>query len=328
MLVKALEDGTFKKMQLSAFPELALFSQEIVPDASGNGDDTIVVRYHKPAEAVAPSDPLQDQSLSVPLTPSADGLEGIAVDLHSSPVQGCRMPQEYSDWFSACFGFPVILVHIGSGRRSVLGTFAPGSAERKDQQASSWLPASIAAYVPWAGASPPTGDKHWLTFTDCSPLLIASESSLADVSARLPASEPAQMHKFRPNIVLDGAGEAPWAEDFWAELTLPSQQRTLLLTANCTRCTSLNVDYETGRPGKGESGTVLKKLMKDRRVDTGSKYSPVFGRYAFLDDPATGNFTIRVGDEVSVTKHNEHRTVYDWPGLGTDRAKKPVAPGA
>ncbi|EEY22135.1 conserved hypothetical protein [Verticillium alfalfae VaMs.102] len=99
-------------------------------------------------------------------------------------------------------------------------------------------------------------------------------------------------------------------EDFWAELGLPGDRR-LQLTANCVRCTSLNVDYATGRTAQGEAGTVLKKLMKDRRVDKGSRWSPVFGRYAFLAgrDP----LVVRVGDEVDVVRRNEERSVYDWP---------------
>ncbi|KAK7754056.1 hypothetical protein SLS62_003902 [Diatrype stigma] len=79
----------------------------------------------------------------------------------------------------------------------------------------------------------------------------------------------------------------PYEEDYWAELLVRSGSGgrdgpRLALTANCARCVSINIDYETGRPAEGERGSVLKKLMKDRRVDTGNKWSPIFGRYAFL----------------------------------------------
>jgi hypothetical protein len=80
----------------------------------------------------------------------------------------------------------------------------------------------------------------------------------------------------------------------------------------CGRCTSLNVDYSTGRTAKGERGTVLKKLMSDRRVDTGSKYSPVFGRYGFLTNNPGGDTIISIGDSVEVTKRSAERTVWDW----------------
>ena len=95
------------------------------------------------------------------------------------------------------------------------------------------------------------------------------------------------------------------------------------MTGNCVRCTSLNVDYTLGKPAEGEEGTMLKKLMRDRRVDAGSKWSPVFGRYGCLVPPeedngeGSGGYYVRVsvGDEVQVTRRNAERTVWDWPDL-------------
>lgn len=156
--------------------------------------------------------------------------------------------------------------------------------------------------------------------------------------------EEMDMKKFRPNVVLDGDYEAPWDEDFWGELEVSSTASTsspqdsdgldtenesqnekesksstnvyrIILTANCGRCTSINIDYETGKPGTGPSGNALKKLMRDRRVDKGTKYSPIFGRYGFLDNSGSkkGLGGIRVGDEVVVSKRNEERTVFrEW----------------
>lgn len=48
--------------------------------------------------------------------------------------------------------------------------------------------------------------------------------------------------------------------------------------------------------------------MKDRRVDKGMKYSPIFGRYGFLRGSAEASRTINVGDEAVVSKVNEERT--------------------
>ena len=123
-----------------------------------------------------------------------------------------------------------------------------------------------------------------------------------------------EMYKFRPNIVVDGHAEDAWAEDFWAELRIGAEN-TLQLTGNCVRCVSLNVDYKTGKPAEGEEGNVLKRLMKDRRVDVGSKWSPVFGRYAFLGGRHSKGIVIAVGDGVEVTRRNAERTVWDWPDL-------------
>lgn len=104
-----------------------------------------------------------------------------------------------------------------------------------------------------------------------------------------------------------------------ASSSTPRDEVTLQLTANCVRCTSLTVDHETGKFGTGPGGNVLKLLQKDRRIDMGHKYSPVFGRYGFLNHEtvrAGRQFEISVGDEVEITKRNQERTVLMWPGLG------------
>lgn len=172
-----------------------------------------------------------------------------------------------------------------------------------------------------------------ISFADCAPYLVISETSVDNVSARLPDGVEMDRTKFRPNIVVSGA-ETAFEEDFWTELGIGSTRARLLVTGNCVRCMSLNVDYETGKIGTGTSGNVFKSLMGDRRVDPGAKYSPVFGRYSFLDRVAAGE-PIRVGDKVEVLSRGKERTVtgkcmmllpslgrrllivslIDWPGL-------------
>ncbi|KAL2827306.1 serine hydroxymethyltransferase-domain-containing protein [Aspergillus pseudoustus] len=155
-----------------------------------------------------------------------------------------------------------------------------------------------------------------ITFADAAPYMVVSETSVANVSDRL-EGEVMDVRKFRANVVVDGA-ETAFEEDFWGELILGESKKPitkgssgvrLLLTANCVRCRSLDVDYTTGKMGDGESGKVLKKLMSDRRVDLGAKYSPVFGRYGFLD-AASNSRTVRVGDEVVVARRMQERSVY------------------
>jgi glycine hydroxymethyltransferase len=158
-------------------------------------------------------------------------------------------------------------------------------------------------------------------FADCAPFLVISQTSVEDVSGRLAGEEGVDVTKFRANIVVSGA-ERAFEEDFWAELEVSKNPESrdgdggvgvkgkvrLLLTGNCVRCSSLNVDFQTGKMGTGESGNVLKKLMKDRRVDRGAKFSPVFGRYSFLGREGVGG-RIRVGDEVRVSRRAEEYTV-------------------
>ncbi|CAI6095712.1 unnamed protein product [Clonostachys chloroleuca] len=84
-------------------------------------------------------------------------------------------------------------------------------------------------------------------------------------------SGPSKCGSDPPRCSLDGDQE--WDEDFWTRLTLNGRP-AFTLTKMCVRCTSVNVDYDTGRPARGERGTVLKKLMADRRVDRDRVYFP------------------------------------------------------
>ncbi|KAF4454511.1 hypothetical protein F53441_3015 [Fusarium austroafricanum] len=295
MLCKIEKSGELKKVQLSEHPECSLFAPEVV----GN---KIRVKYLTPQEPLVPWQPEQDTVLEIPIEPDLSELRKADINLHQSLVIAYRMGPKYDAWFTACFGFDTALIFIGDGRRPVLGTFSP-----KTQYATlSWL-TSLLSYLPGKGTS--FTEDDWIAFSDCAPFLVATEESLYNVRARLLTSD-VDMKAMRPNVVLDG--EAAWDEDFWARLTINGAQE-VTLTKNCNRCTSLNVDYATGRAAKGERGMVLKKLMSDRRVDTGAKYSPVFGRYGFLTSNSGDNAIISTGDNVEVTKRNSERTVWDWP---------------
>jgi uncharacterized protein YcbX len=118
------------------------------------------------------------------------------------------------------------------------------------------------------------------------------------------------VEKFRPNVVVSGAYDA-YQEDYWGKLVVNGSTE-IVLPHNCVRCKSINIDYATGKPGEGPSGEVLKRLQKDRRVDVGAKWSPVFGRYGFWgrNNGGKGEEVWRVGDRVNVAKVNEGLTVW------------------
>lgn len=234
----------------------------------------------------------ENKAISFPLEPDTDGLERLEVKLHDSKVQGYKMAPKYCNWFTTCFGYEVAFVFLGEGLRDV----------RIDGLDPSSPPKNIFGR--------PTSDGHRITFADCAPYLIVSKTSLEDVSSRLPEGEAFDITKFRPNIVLSGAAEA-WEEDFWASLRI--KDADIMCKHNCARCASINVDYATGKQGTGESGQMLKKLMKDRRVDAGAKYSPVFGRYSYWGS-GEKKVEFAVGDEVMVTRLNKERTVFKWNG--------------
>lgn len=267
------------------------------------------------------------------------------------------MPEKYSQWFTSCFDYPVILAHLGPRYRQALGNLAPNAAERnpilrqqaEDRQksfsrtasssSSSWTSRLTQLVTGTTSNSngndtvydrfdqPIQEEDYGITFADVAPYLLTTTASLNEVTSRISSTdskEEADMTKFRPNIVLASSNDdelTPYEEDYWAEVSIsPTDHNVthvkLLLNHNCTRCVSLNVDYATG---KTDGTNVLKLLQKDRRIDVGSKYSPVFGRYAWLVRGQEGEeqgFEVRVSDEVRVTKRNEERTVQRWPGLG------------
>lgn len=324
MLLKVQQDGTYKSVQTVYMPECTLFSQELV-------GDSVKVQYHIPEKPLFTPNDDQRTTLTVPLRPNVTGCESVEMKLMGSPGQVYRMGDPYDAWFTSCLGYEAHLVYIGDRRRPVLA-HSPNTPTH-----TPWLGSVMSYLTGWAyNQQDPNelgGDS--LVFNECAPFLITSRASLRDVSTRLEGGM--DMIKFRPNIVVDDNNDADssgsgsgscsdplpaWDEDYWSEVQIAGGRCRLALTANCARCASINVDYATGRPAHGDQGNALKKLMKDRRVDTGNKWSPIFGRYAFmLRASEKGNLAgggsaspnIQVGDEVTVTKRNNSRDVWVWP---------------
>ncbi|CEI69143.1 hypothetical protein FVEN_g4096 [Fusarium venenatum] len=294
MLCKIEKSGELAKLQLSGHPECSLFKPEVI-------GDKIRVKYLTPKEPLLPWKPEQDTVLEIPIEPKLKDLDRADINLYQSHVIAYRMGSDYDAWFTACFGFDTALIYIGDGRRPVLGTFSP-----KSQYAPPSWTSLLVSHL--SGKNIYSAEEDWITFSDCAPYLVVTEESLNNVRARLSTSD-VDVTAMRPNIVLDG--EVAWDEDFWARLVIGGAH-VVALTKNCNRCTSLNVDYETGRTAEGERGTVLKKLMSDRRVDTGMKYSPVFGRYGFLTSKSDDNTSVSIGDNVEVTARQTERAVWDW----------------
>lgn len=294
-----------KNMHVAEYAEMCLFLTELVfPTETTPGSINVTFR---------PPDSEQEKRLEVALEPDVSDLELVDVNMHASRCQGYDMGTQYNSWFSDCFGFPVKFLYLGGNLRSVRGNVSPTYIPND----AGWM-SSIKSNISYYTKS--TAVDKGIGFADCAPLLITTLKSLESVNteANFPPNDQMIMEKFRPNIVLAGA-EEPWEEDFWAELTLypfedPDRKLGIKLTANCARCTSLNVDFKTGKPGKTESGTVLKKLSKYRRVDKGSPYSPIFGRYGFMMQ-LHEDAKLSKGDEVLVAARNTQRTKWYWPGL-------------
>ena len=310
MIFKVLPDGQkerFRRMTITFFHQMALFLQKIEPlEDDAEVAKTLTVMYRPPEENKC-------KDISMPLVPSIVGLEQVDVELHQSPTKAYNMGEPYNSWFSSCFGWEVMLVYLGPHLRPVLGNLSPNAIGDPALSRKSWF-SSVTQALPNLLA-PKAKDEEGLTFTDVAPYLIVTEESLNNVSERLPDGMEMDMTKFRPNIVLSGASSA-YEEDFWAGLKVTSKNQEggeqnsfdIILTQNCARCVSINVDYTTGKSSTREDGSMLKKMSKDRRVDAGAKYSPIFGRYAFLKPDALTERHISVGDEAYVSETNRERT--------------------
>ncbi len=139
----------------------------------------------------------------------------------------------------------------------------------------------------WAGPDVATA------FSDGYPVLVTTTGSLADLN-RISVErggQPVGMERFRPNIVI-GCDE-PWAEDFWASLSIGGMDFDLVKP--CPRCIMTTQDQATGsREGANPMPAMqYARLSADRRVK-----GPLFGWNAVARQ--TGRLS--VGDAVSVTR--------------------------
>jgi len=286
-----------ENMLVAEFPEMCLFFTKIVyPTKEDPGSGKVIVTYLKPGST-------EQRTLEVPLKPETEALDKMEVTLHSSSTNAYNVGQNYNQWFSECFGYDVILVYLGENRRELLGNMTP-AVTWKQQHQQSWM-SNLTSKIPYLGDAPGVDDG--IGFADVAPYLVITEKSWENAKARLPADETLEIIKFRPNIVVEGA-EEEFEEDFWAELEIGAALK-IVLTQNCSRCKSINIDLATGKPSTTEAGSMLKKLQKDRRVDSGARWSPIFGRYGFLDKTMAGS-RISVGDEVKVLRRNRERSVF------------------
>ncbi|KAK7213936.1 hypothetical protein V2G26_021114 [Clonostachys chloroleuca] len=278
---------SYETMLIGFHLKLALFSASVNYE---NGQVTIRWTRNK-----------SDDSVDFPLKPSLDGRKTIETNLHSSKAKAYDMGDELSQWFSDRLGDEVRLVYIGNESREVRGSLAPHSSNALKK--ASFIKRIKNFFPPWS--HPP----ERLVFSDLAQYLVVTEESNKEVSSRLDEGYSMDITKFRPNIVVRGASK-PFAEDFWGELTFAGGVH-MSLTANCFRCQSITVDYETGKTATDDRGMVWKKLNKYRRVDKGAKYSPVFGRYGFCYGDARSK-SLTIGQRVDVTRINAQRTTFDW----------------
>ncbi len=129
-------------------------------------------------------------------------------------------------------------------------------------------------------------DSDRVSFADGYPVLLTSEASLAALNAEL--DEPVPMTRFRPNVVVAGAGA--WEEDRWAGGRLRLGGVTFRVAEGCARCVVTTIDQETGAKG----GEPLRTLGRMRRVDG----RLLFGVTLIPDELPGETHVIRAGEPV------------------------------
>jgi len=124
-------------------------------------------------------------------------------------------------------------------------------------------------------------------FSDGYPLLVLSEGSVADLSARVGQELPVQ--RFRPNLLLGGL--PPYGEDALTDIALGEAR--IRLTKACTRCVITTIDPQRGQSTGEEPLRTLKTYRYDRALR-----GVIFGRNAYA--MAGEGAVLRVGMPVDL----------------------------
>jgi uncharacterized protein YcbX len=149
----------------------------------------------------------------------------------------------------------------------------------------------------------PVGEKYGrpgevVSFADAFPFLLATEASLADLNARLPAgSGPLPMDRFRPNLVVEGS--EPFEEDRWESLVIGGLR--FRNAKPCDRCVVTTIDQRTAEKGAEPLRTLssFRGVFEERTTldgRTSQQKKVLFGVNLIPADEGS----LRVGDDVRV----------------------------
>jgi uncharacterized protein YcbX len=210
-------------------------------------------------------------SIELPLASEPDDRRIIDATVHGRPVAGQLVGEELDEWFT---------------------TFLPSYRDNRRfrvLRVRDDAPRYIKERYRLAGASNQVG------FADGNSMLLASERSLAQLNREL--AEPVPMNRFRPNIVIDGAGLAPYAEDSWTHVQIGAM--AAFVVKACDRCSIPDTDQRTAVVGKAVRRAL--RTRKGANAHDDSNTGVFFAQN--LNHVHTPELTIRLGDEVHVLAH-------------------------
>jgi uncharacterized protein YcbX len=178
-------------------------------------------------------------------------------------------------------------LHVEGARRDVVVWKSTCAAISGGREAAEWASDYLGAphdlvYMPDTterAVNPDYGRAGDITsFADGYPILIAAQSSLDDLNARL--ESPLPMNRFRPNVVVGGT--PAWEEDDWKAITIGAIP--LRVVKPCDRCVVTTVDQASA-----ERGVEPLRTLATFRAREGKVY---FGMNMIPDELGT----MRVGD--------------------------------
>ena len=210
------------------------------------------------AEAVESGLRLSLGENSVTVAPPSGGRRTVTV--WSDAVEATDAGEEAAGWLSEALGRPARLFYMDDG------------AER--MTSGRW------------------GPKRPVSFADAYPILVTTTASLDALNEAIVASggDTVPMKRFRPNIVIDGAG--PWAEDFWKTIRIGGVE--LDLVKPCDRCVVTTLDQATGEKQGREPLKTLHKIRRSTHPDL-----PDVALFGWNASPR-GTGGIKTGDAVEI----------------------------
>lgn len=215
--------------------------------------------------------------VEVPLEIEPDDERLVVATVHTKPVAGQIVSEELNEWFT---------------------TFLPPYKQHRRFRLLR-VREDLPRFVSERYRRPQASNR--VDFADGHPLLLASEPSLARLNEEM--DEPVPMNRFRPNIVVDGAGLAPYDEDFWRQVTIG--ELTAFVVKASDRCVTTDVDQDTAVTGKA----VRRALTTRRGVNAHDETNTGVFFAQNLNHVFEPGVMVRVGDAVRVVERSSEPNV-------------------
>jgi hypothetical protein len=216
-------------------------------------------------------------NVEVPLYVERDDDKLVIATVHSKPVAGQLVREDLNDWFT---------------------DFLPRYKQHKRFRLLH-VRNDTPRYITERYRRPEASNQ--VGFADGSSMLLATEPSLAQLNSEM--DEPVPMNRFRPNIVVDGEGLAPYDEDFWTQIRIGALAAFVVKASD--RCVTTDVDQGTAVTGKAVRRAL--RTRKGANAYDESNKGVFFAQN--LNHVYTRGVTVSVGDTVQVIERSTETNV-------------------